>query len=189
MAEGMLDCLVCKTRTWQPLDPIQARGLQLSGAIRLPCTVCKRETSWVVSEYDRRLGSDRRMQFQSAKGLETSPDKEQHHHGVVPKPELPIRTERRGASQRRNKRVALQLPMRVRVNAYDLHFEEVTKTVNVSRSGVYFISSSPYEEGTLAYVSLNYFQEIAGSNIEQRGKVVRVESPANKSRGVAIELT
>ena len=60
MAEMMLDCVVCGGRKWLAVEPPQAEELRSTGATRVACSVCKRETFWKVSDYDRRALGDRR---------------------------------------------------------------------------------------------------------------------------------
>ena len=60
------------------------------------------------------------------------------------------------SNQRRHNRISLRLPIRVRVKSFDTRFEDVTSTVNVSQSGVYFKGPSPYASGLIARVCMNY---------------------------------
>jgi hypothetical protein len=100
-----------------------------------------------------------------------------------------VSTDRRGRVRRMQRRVALQVPVRVRVISAAQQFEEVTRTMNVSRSGIYIQSDKPYAKGTPIYVAMNYSAREPGMSGEQKATVVRVDSvPGSTSRGVAIQL-
>jgi hypothetical protein len=79
-----------------------------------------------------------------------------------------VEAQQAGTKQRAHKRVALQLPIRVR--SY-FGTEEFTRTENVSRGGVCFTSDKAYEVGEFLLITCPY--EKAGHNIEVRGRVVR----------------
>ena len=97
--------------------------------------------------------------------------------------------ERRQSLKRTNDRVPLQLPIRVRAKIDDVQYEELTNTINVSQSGVYFASTKPYRKGISALVCLNYSESNPAINIEKKGTVVRIDSePASSEAGIAIKL-
>src|SRR5581483_6943940 len=97
--------------------------------------------------------------------------------------------DRRQALNRVNGRVQLRIPVRVRVSSGGLHFDEITETLNVSRTGVYIKSQRPYQKGIGTHVTLHYSPSNPGMGIEQPGTVVRVDpDPDNRQKGVAIVL-
>ena len=107
-----------------------------------------------------------------------------------------LQTERRNAAERRHRsrrgqrRVALQVPVRVRANSPNSQFEEITRTVNVCRNGIYIQSERPYAKGSPIYVAMNYSPRESATAPEQKATVVRVDSLAGTAaRGVAIQLT
>jgi hypothetical protein len=100
-----------------------------------------------------------------------------------------VATDRRGRARRTNRRVALQTPVRVRVISAASQFEEITRTINVSRNGLYFQSERPYTKGLPIYVAMNYSSREPAAAPEQKATVVRVDSvPGAATRGIAIQL-
>ncbi|MBI4443812.1 MAG: PilZ domain-containing protein [Acidobacteria bacterium] len=123
--------------------------------------------------------------------LAPPPNKEFYRQEAVKafQPERRAGEDRRAALQRNHHRVPLRLPIRVRVKSFNLQFEEVTSTINVCRTGVFFYSSHPYSKGVRAFVTLHYVPNEPGSTMELPGTVVRVDSnPGSDARGVAIQL-
>ena len=200
MAEGMLDCVVCGTRKWQTFEGTKAEELRLAGATRLPCSVCRADTYWTFSQNERRQSQDRRKEPVAPRppelnfpivALKPPPDKEFYRQAAIQAFQTERRTgvDRRQEVQRNHHRLPLQLPIRVRVQSFNLQFEEVTNTVNVCRTGVFFYSPRPYSKGVRAFITLNYVQHDPIPNLEHSGTVVRVESnPRSESKGVAIQL-
>lgn len=203
MEEAMLDCMVCGSRKWSVLEPRKANDLKSTGATRLRCAVCLRETYWRISDYDWRNdpGVGSRADVDVYRPPIERP-RESPRTRVAPVPERiaaspaarpssaaaavsqPHRSDVRSEadphplSRRRHYRVPLQLAVRVRVQSPEMHFSEVTSTINVSRAGVYFQSNRPFAAGLPVYVALNYSPTNQGANIEQPATVVRVESNA-----------
>jgi hypothetical protein len=97
--------------------------------------------------------------------------------------------ERRETQQRGQRRVPLELHVRVRVNQIAERFEEVTRTANVCKGGVYILSEKPYRLGLSVLVTLNCQELVMGTTFEQPGKVVRIDKlPNNAMRGIAIAI-
>ena len=201
MAEVMLDCVICGGRKWRTLDTIGAEELRSTGATRAHCETCNRETYWKTSDYGRRTGNDRRAQREDPKpqtvdpnlgieriALQPPPDRERYRQaGAQILQEKRTTTDRRQAFNRNHGRVPLRLPVMVRVSNGALRFEEVTETLNVSRTGVYFQTARPYEKGTPVQVTLNYSPMNPTSGIEQPGTVVRIDpDPVTRTKGVAV---
>ena len=102
--------------------------------------------------------------------------------------------ERRVATQdrrahRSNGRVPLSLPVRVRTwgNQIEPAVEAVTRTFNVSRTGLYFESVKTFKMGQPVRVALNFSVEHPGDAIEQPALVVRVYSVGGSKFGVALK--
>jgi hypothetical protein len=204
MADAMLDCVLCGGRKWQTLDVSRAEELRSTGATRGQCETCKRETYWKVSDYGRRSGKDRRsydevkpQTVDPSLGIERitlapPPNREQYRHAgaQIVMQERRAAADRRQALNRTNGRVPLSIPVRIRVHSGGLHFDEVTETVNVSRTGVYIKSQRPYQKGVGTQVTLHYSPVNPGMGIEQPGTVVRIDhDPDMKFKGVAIVLS
>lgn len=163
MSEAMLNCVVCGTRKWMSLEPAAEEDLRGAGAARLDCDCCGRQTYWFYAQSNSGAAPQR-------KAPEPPPLATRELASLVaealPAPhedELRSRqTERRNGAERRlrsrrgQRRVALQLPVRVRVNSLGTQFEEVARTLNVCRNGVYFQTERPYATGLPAYIALNY---------------------------------
>ena len=89
-----------------------------------------------------------------------------------------VEPDRRSGQQRRTSRhVRMELPIRVRSNAANLAFTEVTHTLNVSREGACFATHQPLREGMDVMVLVPYKE---GEQLpETRGRVVRVEQKSD----------
>lgn len=204
MAEAMLDCVICGGRKWRTLEPEFAEELRTTGATRGQCDICKRETYWKVADYGRRSGRDRRSPSEDIKpqvvntelgvervALQAPPDRAVYRHtgAQIVVQERRAGSDRRQVFNRQNGRVPLRILVRVRVQGGGFHFDEVTETINVSRTGLYFKSSRPYQKGLNARVTLHYSPANPMSGIEQPGTVVRIDpDPDMRHRGVAIVL-
>lgn len=71
----------------------------------------------------------------------------------------------------------------------DEHFEDVSRTKNVSREGIYFITRrESYYPGMRLFVTLPYYSPTDPRNCEYIAQVVRVEQLGSGQRGVAALL-
>jgi hypothetical protein len=94
---------------------------------------------------------------------------------------------RAGKEQRREVRVRVSQRLWIRVADSD-HPAETCTAGNVSRSGLYFITSSThYFPGTKVYVVRNFDPDDRMS-AEEIGKIVRVDSLSGDRMGVAIQI-
>ena len=145
---ALLECRRCHSVKLLRLSLVEHEVLGNSGLLVKDCEVCGRSTSWTYKETSTPLpGED---------GPPPLPTQESLHDS------------RPNANRRGHNRVALQMPMRVR-GYYGT--EEFTRTENVSRGGVCFVSDRNYEVGEVILITCPY--EKAGHNIEVRGQVVR----------------
>lgn len=93
--------------------------------------------------------------------------------------------------ERRNKRRAMvSQPVRVRPSEPTMNdFDEVRRTVNICRDGIYFHTELPgYFKGQRLAVTMPYSPAPGAVNPEYIGEVVRIDSLPHKQRGVAIQL-
>ena len=196
MSEAMLDCAICSTRKWMSLEPAAAEDLQGAWAARLYCDGCGRETYWLYAQSDSGAAPQRKapeppplVAAEPASFVaEASPARREEGLRSC-QTERRLGGERRQRSRRGQRRVALQLPVRIRVNSLGAQFEEAARTLNVCRNGIYFQTERPYATGLPAYVALNYSARDTGPVAEQRGTVVRVDTiPGSPARAVAIQL-
>jgi len=162
---ALLECHRCHTVKLSHLSLVEHEVLATSGLLVKDCEPCGRSTSWSYSESSVHLPVD---------DAGTSPPPADHLPRNAP------------AGQRRmHNRVALQLPIRVR-SFYGT--EEFTRTENVSRGGVCFITDRNYEVGEILLLTCPY--EKTGGNIEVRGQVVRrreMQGTGRKIYGVSYE--
>jgi hypothetical protein len=94
-------------------------------------------------------------------------------------------------NRRRAPRAKVSLP--VWIGCFESNYpEEVTRTSNVSREGLYFVTSArhyleQYFRDSKVCVIRN-FQSDDPANIEETGRIVRIESLTNSKLGVAIQI-
>jgi hypothetical protein len=141
------------------LSLVEYDVLTASGLLTQECKTCGRATCWGYAE---------EVVGMPVPGLEAEPSVKE----VVEPP-------RPAANRRDHVRVALQLPIRVR-NYYGV--EEFSRTENVSKCGLCFMSDKDYEMGEIILVTCPY--EKAGQNIEVRAKVVRRRKMLSTDRKV-----
>lgn len=114
-----------------------------------------------------------------------------HHMPVYTTPGKPVTyTERRGKN-----RVRMTLPIRVRTDVSALAFSggpremphvEETVTLDVSRTGVLFVSSHPFRIGQRVWVAMPY--QPGGTVTEEPAEIVRFVERAGV-KGVALRFT
>ena len=201
MSGAMLDCAICSTRKWKDLEASHEEDLRMAGAARLFCDSCTRETYWFYSQHSDGASTAGRTAQPPARikassgAVEVSASSGGEAAGSPQPPLRVMQAERRIAAERRHRarraqrRVALQVPVRLRVNSPASQFEEVTRTVNVCRNGIYIQSEQLYAKGAPIYVAMNYSPQQPDMSPEQKATVVRVDSTAGApSRGIAIQL-
>ena len=95
-----------------------------------------------------------------------------------------------GIERRRRKRAKISAQVHVRVINSPEPFEEVCKSVDVSRDGLLFTSArAGYWKGQLLEVTFPYSTAAAALNTAQQAEVVRVESSAGAQHGVAVQFS
>lgn len=94
------------------------------------------------------------------------------------------RSERRGHT-----RTKLRLPIRVRGVLGGKPVDEITRTENVAKGGVYFVSTKPYYEGAQLQVMYPYWTTPGAIHHEYPAEVVRVDEKEAKAKGVAVKFT
>src|SRR5579862_4280646 len=94
-----------------------------------------------------------------------------------------------GIERRRRKRAKITAQVHVRVVNSPEPFEEVCKSVDVSRDGLLFTSvRAGYWKGQLLEVTFPYSTAAAALNTAQQAEVVRVEASAGGPHGVAVQF-
>ena len=92
---------------------------------------------------------------------------------------------KKGAEQRRHRRLAMKANLRIRKKRWAAAGPEITLVGNASKEGVYFLTDRQYGVGADVLVSFPYTGQ---GDIEQEGCVVRVDERSDGRRGVAIAL-
>jgi len=169
MVEGMctalLECRRCHAVKLSHLSMVEHEVLGTSGLLVKECEACGRSTSWGYKEPSMPLAVE-------------------DAGSAFPSPES-LADLQAGSSRRNHNRVALKLPMRLRSFSGT---EEYTRSENVSRGGVCFITDRNYEVGEVVLVTCPF--EKTGQNIEVRGQVVRrreMQGTGRKIYGVRYE--
>jgi len=91
---------------------------------------------------------------------------------------------------RRSRRITLSLPVRlIPTVPRGEFFEEITKTINVSREGFYFVTRRDHcQEGMRLLVTLPYHCPRDHSDREYLAQVVRIELLYDGQYGVDVQL-
>jgi len=92
--------------------------------------------------------------------------------------------------RRKRRRALISAPVRVRgINVTDAVVDEISTTIDVSRAGILFLSSSPnYARGMEVAVMFPYSTAPAVLHAEQEGRVVRAFQTPDGAYAVAIAL-
>ena len=162
---ALLECRRCHVVKLSHLSLVEHEVLGTSGLLVKECEACGRSTSWSYKELSvSLLGDDAGTALPSAESFA------QHASD---------------SNRRTYNRVALQLSIRVRSFS---GVEEFTRSENVSRSGMCFITDRAYEVGEVILVTCPF--EKGGHNIEVRGQVVRrreMQGTGRKVYGICYE--
>src|SRR5580704_12547364 len=95
-----------------------------------------------------------------------------------------------GIERRRRKRAKISAQVRVRVVNSPEPFEEVCKSIDVSRDGLLFMSArAGYWKGQELEVTFPYSNAAAALNTPQIAEVVRVAAAPGSQHGVAVQFT
>ena len=165
MCTALLECRRCHAVKLSHLSMVEHEVLGTSGLLVKECEACGRSTSWGYKEPSMPLAVE-------------------DAGSAFPSPES-LADLQAGSSRRNHNRVALKLPMRLRSFSGT---EEYTRSENVSRGGVCFITDRNYEVGEVVLVTCPF--EKTGQNIEVRGQVVRrreMQGTGRKIYGVRYE--
>lgn len=185
MPGAMLECAVCTGQKYHQLNESHLDELRNSGAVSLVCETCHRKTYWLYGAHGgvATPAAVKASEIMSLSGVASRSSE----GSMLYQPERRISQDRRGHARRGARRVALQLPVRLRVSSMQGRFEEVTRTINTCKGGIFFHSEHPYSKGASALVTMNYSPREMGMTMDQQATVVRVESiPGSQMRGVAM---
>jgi CheY-like chemotaxis protein len=94
-----------------------------------------------------------------------------------------------GIERRRRKRAKISAQVHVRVVNSPEPFEEVCKSIDVSRDGLLFLSArAGFWKGQQLEVTFPYSDAASALNTPQTAEVVRVESAPGSTHGVAVQF-
>ena len=154
-AMALLQCRVCNKESFLPISMIEHDVLSSSGLLSRDCSTCGRRTQWSYPDH---------TVVATAAGLDEVSGAAERASGV---------------DQRMFKRASLRLPIRIRdyYGGVDL-----TKSENVSKGGICFMSDKDYEVGAGILVTCPY--NAAGHSIEVRARVVRRQVLSGNSQKI-----
>lgn len=147
-ASALLECRQCHSVSLTPLSIVEQDVLTSSGMLPKECPNCQKVTTWGIAEKTLSV---------PVPGQEAEPSINEFVESAPP-----------AVDRRQHSRVGLRLPIRVRSF---LGPEEFTKSENISKGGLCFISDQRYEVGEVLLVTCPYHK--TGHNIEVRSNVVR----------------
>ncbi len=164
-SKALLECRKCHTVALIPLSLVEVEVLETSGILMNVCEHCKVRTQYGYAEKQISMGTP-------------------GDAAIVA--EVQAEVDAVAASERRrHRRVALQLPVRIRDYQGGVEF---TKSENISKGGFCFTSNKDYQVGEGLLVVCPYHE--AGQSIEVRGRIVRrreVPGSARKIYGVSYD--
>jgi len=158
-SNALLECRNCSQVKLVALSLVEVEVLQTSGILRKHCERCDATSLWSYTERQVPMPSPVEPASQAQE--------------TAPAPGAP------GKERRRFRRVALQLPVRVR--NYDGGVE-ITRSENLSKGGFCFISEKQYPIGEGIMVTCPY--NSTGDNIEVRARVVSCQETQGNPRKV-----
>lgn len=124
--EALLVCESCDSSRVDLIDEEQLDHIIKGEALVRMCSTCHQETGWSLAEEERR-----RRGLPKREGVSRLPEKDR----------------RAGPDKRRNRRVQLHIPIEVRYSVAGMEFREETTSVNISRTGLYFLTNAQLRYG------------------------------------------
>lgn len=165
--EGWLECQRCHQKVFTPVPEVQVEYLQEGLLLARHCETCKATAAW-------------------ASTVPSQPEPVAGENGAPPAEALPPEAESR-EDLRLKGRAPLEMLIKVIRHKYGTTLEEVCKTMNISRNGVYFLTVKNYEVGEQVQVILPYKEDDV--SIPVPAFVVRQDQPKGTfERGVALQL-
>ena len=154
--EALLECKECRSRELARLTLDKYRALGRHPSLKRACVQCGASTSWSYSYVDS-----------------------EENFPVEPPPPHRPPTSQSGSEQRKAKRLAVTLPVRIR---WEDGREELARTENLSKTGVCFISESKMKVGDVIRLTVGYTGP--GSETEVSGRVVRRQELEGTNRAM-----
>jgi hypothetical protein len=158
-SKALLECHKCHTVMLVPLSLVEVEVLETSGILTNHCERCNTPSPFGYAE--KQIGMGRPADAEVVAAVQAEVD------AIV------------ANERRRHRRIALQLPVRVRDYQGGI---EISKSENISKGGFCFSSEKDYQVGEGLLVVCPYNE--AGQSIEVRARVVRRREIAGSSRKV-----
>jgi len=170
--QAWLECQRCHQRLLTPVLEAQEEFLRKGFQVRKDCELCRATTPWA---------------FISAPQM-GAPASEAEPESAARTPKAPSAAgQKLGEDERYKGRAPLEMTIKVTRKEYGECVEDICQTVNVSRTGAYFLSSQNYEAGDLVEVVMNYKE--GSLAIPLTARVVRQDQPKGTFlKGVAIHF-
>ncbi len=149
---ALLQCRKCETRAVLRVSLVEVDVLETAGIFSWPCETCREVTPWGYAEKDP-------VTAQSLEPLTDKPPRDLHF--------------------RKYRRVALQLPLRIRKYSGDV---EITNCEDMSKGGLCFITAKHYYTGEGILVACPY--NASGQNIEVEAQIVRQQEIKGTNRKI-----
>ncbi|MBZ5544388.1 MAG: PilZ domain-containing protein [Acidobacteriia bacterium] len=161
-AQAWLQCQRCHEGRLTSVPEAEDEFIRDGFLISRPCEHCRATTTWGFTPAEEAAESSR-----GAVGQEAG--------------------EKSGRDQRRKGRAPINLQIRVTREKYGTVLEDVCETINVSRNGVYFLSTRNYDVGELVEVVVPYKE--GDVTIPVSARVVRQDEPGDSFyHAVAVKL-
>ncbi|MGH9862030.1 MAG: PilZ domain-containing protein [Candidatus Acidiferrales bacterium] len=95
--------------------------------------------------------------------------------------------EQKDSERRRNARNKLRLPIRVKTYLPVGAVDEITRTENVARGGIYFVSKNPFYKDVRVHVQYPFWEATDAINPEYQAEVVRIDD-RGEYKGIALRF-
>ncbi len=153
-AAALLECRVCNSAVMTRLSLVEVEVLDSSGILNRLCEHCDGRTPWSYAE----------KQLIMDKALPSEPR---------------VEPEEGGPEKRRHRRVALQMPVRIRDYQGGT---DISKSDNVSKGGFSFVSEKDYTVGAGVMVACPYSP--TGQSPEVHARIVRMRPVPGTNRKI-----
>ena len=161
-AQAWLQCQRCHQGRLTPVPEAEDEFIRDGFLISRPCDHCRATTTWGFTPAEETAETGRDAPGQEAR-------------------------EKSGRDQRRKGRAPIQMKIQVTREKYGTVLEDVCETINVSRNGVYFLSTRNYDVGERLKVVVPYKE--GDITIPVPARVVRQDEPQGSFyHAVAIKL-
>ncbi len=161
-----LECKRCHERAFTPLPEAENEAVGDGFMVARPCDTCKSTTYWlVVVEAPTSAEPATASSSASAEEMPWSPD-----------------------DKRAKGRAPIKMLIQVIRQKYEARITDLSETLNVSRTGVYFLSHKEYEVGEWVEIIVPYHPDSVAIPVPAR--VVRKDHRNDTyKKGIALQLT